>query len=84
MVSGSLGRSDDRLASQAMFQLVSKAVSPVNWCSKRYLYLNVSKIKRCVLTLERIKDVPNQSAFIEKHRRGLRLISTWVWCLIVN
>ena len=40
----------------------------INWCDKNYLYLNVSKTR--VLTLGRIKDVPNQSTLKEKQLRG--------------
>ena len=43
----------------------------VNWCDKILLYLNgFLKLERCVLTLGRNKDVPNQSTLKEKQWRG--------------
>ena len=42
----------------------------VNWCEKITCIWTFLKLKRCVLTLGRIKDVPNQSTLKEKQWRG--------------
>ena len=48
----------------------------VNWCDKITCILMFLKLKRCVLTLKRIKDVPNQATLKEKQWRGYKYIDT--------